>query len=352
MVLRVQVMKPTLPLFDDAAKYLRLVDETRVYSNRGPLVQSLESRFSTYLNVNSENVVLCSSATLGIQGACFLSDVPGFYVPSYTFTASALAVISSGKELKLLDINIDNWQIKLQKELKNFKYGIVNVIPFGANINLSAYDESEKIIFDAAASLGNPELNLSILSKNHIAIFSLHATKVMGIGEGGLVVFGDSEMASEFRSYINFGFIGSRESKILGTNAKMSEFQAAYGLAMLDSWNKEKEEWVLSRNEIKKIEAEFPTLFRQNVDLNISPYWISLSDPDLKKEIVRNFSQDGIETRDWWGRGVHNMSAFSQFQYGDFLNTEFIADSSVGLPFYRKISTKELDLIFSSLINV
>jgi dTDP-4-amino-4,6-dideoxygalactose transaminase len=180
----------------------------------------------------------------------------------------------------------------------------------------------------------------------------MHATKVLGIGEGGLVVFGDPNKANEFRSYINFGFSGSRDSKILGTNAKMSELQAAYGHAVLDNWEVEKQEWLGIREKAKRVQNNFPKLFNHNLEMDVSPYWLSYSTPEIKAEIFKTFQRFNIETRDWWARGLHNMPAFSEYNDKHFSITEKVADSSIGLPFFRDMKDSDFDRIHEALTDV
>ena len=205
---------------------------------------------------------------------------------------------------------------------------------------------------DAAASLGYYMQNPVKLNMNQSFVFSLHATKVLGIGEGGIAVFGDPEKANEFRSWINFGFSGSRDSKILGTNAKMSEMQAAYGHAVLDNWEIEKQEWLIVRKKAIQVERDFPELFNHNLEMDVSPYWLSYSNPERKVEIVKTFKKLNIETRDWWSRGLHNMPAFSKYKDKHFPITEKVADSSVGLPFFRDMKDSDFDRIHEALSNV
>ena len=65
---------------------------------------------------------------------------------------------------------------------------------------------------------------------------SLHATKVFGVGEGGLILCRDSELLRRCGRALNFGFDGSRDALTTGFNGKMSEYHAAVGLAALDGW--------------------------------------------------------------------------------------------------------------------
>ena len=345
-------MKPKLPTMKMVEIYLKILDTNKIYSNQGPLVRRLEQRFAALLKVKEENLVLCSSATLAIQGSSYLTNVSNFHVPSYTFSASGLAIRNSGKNLILDDISYDTWQINHAEIKPSTNEGILVVSPFGSNLEISEYQNFDSVVYDAAASLGRQNLDLSKLRKSHSIIFSLHATKVLGIGEGGLVVFGNNDKANDFRSWINFGFSGSRDSKILGTNAKMSEMQAAYGHAVLDNWEVEKQEWLSVREKAKCIENNFPELFHHNLEIDVSSYWLSYSNPELKVEIMKAFQRFNIETRDWWSRGLHNMPAFPKYNDKHFPITEKVADSSLGLPFFRDMKDSDFDRIHEALSNV
>lgn len=341
-------MKPNLPSVELVLPYLKEIDERKFYSNNGPLLRRLEQRYATFLNVDPSQVVVCSNATLALQGSYFLSEGEQILIPDFTFPATALAAEKVGKKIVLRDINIENFNLILSEKdaYENSIYSMV--IPFGAEVDLLEVPDFKSVVIDAAASLGSENLDLSLLKKEHTIVFSLHATKVLGIGEGGIAVFGSRERADAMRSYINFGFDGTRNSNILGTNGKMSEIQAAYGHAVLDNWVKEKKDWLKIRNQVQKIEDEFPKFFKQTFKLKCSPYWLSHSNKVLKEEIVKVFEMQGIQTRDWWAQGLHKMRAFSQFKGENFLNTEKVSGELLGLPFYRNMNSKVLDKIYSA----
>ena len=61
--------------------------------------------------------------------------------------------------------------------------------------------------------------------------FSLHATKGLATGEGGMVACTNAARIERIGQALNFGFSGSRESRSPSTNGKMSEYHAAVGLA-------------------------------------------------------------------------------------------------------------------------
>ena len=205
-------MRPKLPPLEHVSNYLTEMYSNGIYGNSGPLIKMLEKRYADYLNVDADLVVISSSATLALEGAAKLNPASIFYVPAYTFPAPALSVINSGKEISFQDVDLVNWQLDLDPIKSTKDQGIMYVLPFGsAYIDPKLY-EFENVIIDAAASIGNKNLVISKFPNNWVVVFSLHVTKVLGAGEGGISIFGNSAAANQFRAWINFGFSGNRNS--------------------------------------------------------------------------------------------------------------------------------------------
>ncbi len=339
---QISVMKPLLPSYEQYSKYLREVDLNRTYSNWGPLVQRLEHKYAEKLGlVDPSLVVLCSNATIAIQGFMQLSRIPTWHVQSFTFPATVHAAIQSGKDVVLADIDANTWMISAEGVENSSKEGIVPVLPFGADLDATKYADFDHVLIDAAASIGGAREWIKDMKPSWGVVFSLHATKSFGIGEGGLIVFGAKENADEFRSWINFGFSGQRVSQMLGTNAKLSEVQAAVGLAVFDNWDNEQEEWLEARAQVDKISSAFgiqpgpDALKSQSL---ISPYWIiQHSEARVVDEIERSLFENSIGTRRWWMSGAHNMPAFRHLKTDKLEHTDFVGARYLGLPFYRRI---------------
>ena len=348
----IPVMQPKLPKHRKVIPYLRSMDRRKVYSNNGYLLQTLEQRFAQMLGVDGDRVALCSSATLAIQGVCEITPVNEFKVPTFTFAATGLAIQKSGKDLELLDIDLNSWEVDISKTTINDSVGLVSVEPFGRTLNQQKYSTVKYHIIDAAASLGNYVNRPFTISKNQTLVFSLQATKVLGIGEGGLVLFGDSDSAREFRSWINFGFSGSRDSKIFGTNGKMSEIQAAYGHSALDGWMFEKKEWNEARKKVKKLDMKYSNIFSSYLSEEISPYWIIRAEESKILKIESCFKKNNIGTRRWWSHGLHKMPAFKNYARREFPNSDLVTSTSIGLPFFRGMTSKNLKKIDSVLAQI
>jgi dTDP-4-amino-4,6-dideoxygalactose transaminase len=346
----IPVMKPRLPTVQSYTQYLKQIDQNGVYSNRGPLVSLLESRYSEKLGIkDSSLVVLCSNATIAIQGFLQISSAATWHIPSFTFAATVHAGIQSGKEVVLEDIDPRTWMISSSVVKSPKTEGLIPVLPFGAPLDSSEYSKLEHVLIDAAASIGGASAWINSIGENWGVVFSLHATKSFGIGEGGLLVFGSRELADKFRKWINFGFSGSRESLISATNAKLSEVQAAVGLAVLDNWALEEDDWVRARAMTDKVSGDLQIGPFDVIPIGtISPYWIiSHADHKAVTRIGLALEEAGIETRKWWSFGCQEMPAFKQLNDKDFGNTKSVAGSYLGLPLFRGITQEEVGLVRS-----
>ena len=343
-------MRPQLPSVEQVSPWLEAMDASHIFSNFGPLVRELEKRHACRLRVDPEQVVSISNATLGLMGAVALSEASTWVVPAFTFPASAHAVLAAKKELEFRDVNPGTWL--LEPGAVDGNSGIMPVLPFGASIDLDLWRSYEHVVIDAAASLGASHIELSKLPRSWAVVFSLHATKVLPAGEGGLAVFGDLETARNFRAWTNFGFAGTRLSCMPAINAKMSEVTAAYGLASLENWETESVEWQTAHEQAQSISTEFGLHSPVGLTNGIHPYWIAqTSSSEEREEIEKQLRSAQIETRRWWPVPLQEMPAFNRWQTNT-PHASHAASTSVGLPMFRGLRTPDFDSIKKALQNM
>jgi len=275
------------------------MDSEQIYSNFGPLVRQLEQRYADILGVSAQQVVTSANATLALAGAVATLDKSEWSVPAWTFPATAHAPLMSGRRLAFADVSLDSWLLgDDSRPTRGEDRGRIPVIPFGANFQLDDFDpEEESLVIDAAASLGNFP-RLESLPKSWAVIFSLHATKILGCGEGALTIFGSSAAAKKFRAWSNFGFAGSRIPKFLATNAKMSEIAAAYALTALDQWETSEVSWRRVHASASAISKKHGLARSPRADASLSPYWIGVfKDESATKKAELVFAANAIDTR-------------------------------------------------------
>ncbi len=346
-------MKPQLAKYDQVAPFLQRIDLSNIYSNHGPLVQELEVAYSTYLKVPKDRIVALSNATQAIQGLVSISSNKDWIVPDYTFSATGLAVLNANRNLHICDVNSTDWKIDISLiSEEKLTFGLIPVMPFGSPITFEPYKTFNEVIIDAAASLGATPPNFDDMGINWAVVYSLHATKVLGAGEGAIVVCGNTDQANALRAWCNFGFLSGRNSDIQGTNAKMSEFAAAYGLFSILNIAVEKADWLTCQGNVATLTKGFDWATFVNAQPNFHPYWIaSFKDMQEKTKVAEKLELDGIQTKEWWAVPLSMQQAFSRSKIiSPSQNAKYLSGVHLGLPMFRGL-TSSVILEICDLIN-
>src|SRR5580704_1462408 len=167
----VPVMRPQLPLAERLLPYLRRIDQSRTYSNYGPLSRELEQRLANMLQLPAggvvTGVVTASSGTTALIGAILASAGRGTparplaLLPAFTFVATAAAVEQCGYTPYLADIDPDTWMLQPESlanhpELERIGV-VVPVAPFGRPVpqhrwQVFARQTGISVVIDGAAS--------------------------------------------------------------------------------------------------------------------------------------------------------------------------------------------------------
>lgn len=359
-----KILIPDLPKLVHIKKYLKQIDSTHIYSNFGPLNIKFINRIETLWG-DRVNILTASSCTAALVGAILTqknrsSNKKNICIlPSYTFVGTISAIISCGYRPVLLDINVDTWDLEVPEIESHPSFEsiglIVPVSIYGKNVDLKKWEKFSKdynipIVIDAAASFDTISSEyLSNLDLCTICI-SLHATKVIGTGEGGLILFSKKKGKEEYIRAINFGFYDSRESKGYSINGKMSEYHAAIGLAALDSWPKKykslKEITFLYKYYAHKLDLTNSILCGGEISM---AYCLCKSDRFSASIITTKAQELGIECRQWYGNGLHNQPQYKHIERGQLINTEILADKLIGIPMHNFLVKQDINEIITSL---
>jgi len=246
-------MRPfTQPLMPDRRKldkYLDGIYQSKWLTNNGPLVRELTIRLEEYLGV--ENLLLVSSGTMGLQIAYRALGISGVAADTqaeaittpFTFIATESSLRWEGLRPRFADIRPDTFNLCPEKTAKLITANTRAILPvhvYGNPCDVDAFDEIAtnsglSLVYDAAHAFGVQMNGESVLRRGDASVLSFHATKVFHTVEGGGVVFADADELYRARAIRNFGFDPvCGEIQSLGINGKMSEVNAAFGLALLD----------------------------------------------------------------------------------------------------------------------
>jgi dTDP-4-amino-4,6-dideoxygalactose transaminase len=350
----VAVARPRLPPAEAVLPYLQRIDEARWYSNFGPLLVELEQRLADRLAPPAK-VITVTNATQAITLALQAMDLPaGGYVamPSWTFVATAHAVIQAGLKPWFVDVDPDTGMLEPDavKRLPERPAAVIPVCAFGAMPDVAAWRAFRDacgvpVLIDAAAAFDQ------LADASLPAVVSLHATKVVGLGEGGYLATEDAELAARVRMLSTFGFKGSRESQIAATNAKLSEYTAAVGLAALDAWPGDRLRWMRAAQMLRIALIGLPQVRFQpgwGADWATSVCVVTLPD-GVADAVAVSLSADRVDTRRWWDSGCHTSRAFADCRREALPVTERLAASTLGLPFSIDMSAEDVARVVAAL---
>jgi dTDP-4-amino-4,6-dideoxygalactose transaminase len=358
----IPIMRPTLPSTDRLAPYLKSIDASRQYSNFGPLAVSLEDRLAEHYGLNQGTIATVANATLGLAIALSIQQpAPGSLcvMPAWTFVASAHAAVMAGLVPYFVDVEPETWTLDASKLLDEITRAparvgaVMPVMPFGLPLDIAAWDAFRSrtglaIAIDAAAAFD------SLTPGTVPSVVSLHATKALGIGEGGFVASTDAAIREAVRTRTNFGFHGSRQAQVAAFNAKLSEYPAAVGHAALDEWDRARAEWIDAASAYRRALRGSNQIRPQQ---GFGEAWISsacvlrFAQPAVDR-IEGSLADHGIETRRWWGAGAHAHPATASFPRTATSVTEALARSTLAVPFYRDIKAAEIGRVAEVVLAV
>jgi dTDP-4-amino-4,6-dideoxygalactose transaminase len=354
----VAVARPRLPKAEAIFPYLQEIDEARWYSNFGPLLTRLEQRLADRFTSPTQ-IVTVTNATQALTLALQAMDLaPGGYVamPAWTFVATAHAVTQAGLNPWFVDVDAATWMLDpaaVEELALNLNIEIAAVIPvcaFGAMPDLDAWIAFRErtgvpVLVDAAAAFD------TLHDARLPAVVSLHATKVLGLGEGGFLATEDAALAHRVRLMTTFGFHGSRDSQIAATNAKLSEYAAAVGHAALDGWPGDRLRFLRTAQMLRIALIGRPEVKFQDgwgADWVTSVCTVRLPRGSATA-VAASLREDGIDTRQWWGEGCHTSTAFLECRREPLPVTDQLAGSTLGLPFSVDMNADEIGRVAAAL---
>ncbi|WP_417237397.1 DegT/DnrJ/EryC1/StrS family aminotransferase [Bizionia paragorgiae] len=236
----INVTKTFLPPQDEYNAILKRAWDAGWITNRGALVLELEEKLKSYLQV--PNILATTNGTLPLQIAIKALGLTGEIITTpFSYVATTSSIVWEGCAPVFVDIHPEYLTIdetKIEAAITPKTSAILATHVFGnpcavEAIEVIAKKHKLKVIYDAAHCFGVTYKDKSIFEYGDISTCSFHATKVFHTGEGGALFTGSDELNDKLFYHHNFGHFGPEVFQGVGINAKMSELQAAMGLALL-----------------------------------------------------------------------------------------------------------------------
>ncbi|MCI8634313.1 MAG: DegT/DnrJ/EryC1/StrS family aminotransferase [Eubacterium sp.] len=329
---------------------------------QGAKVKEFEERVA-----EREGVEFCcatTSCTTALQLAMMaegMNDGMDVIVPSFTFVATANAVVSTGATPIFLDVCRDTYNLDaditehyieqnyflrfgkwISRKSGNQLWGIVPVHQFGlfANmpkLNQIARNYGLKIVEDAACALGAKIEEIRLGGFGNPACISFHPRKSITTGEGGMILTNDEELYCKVVELRNHGSaVGSDvrdkgegyllpEVRTAGFNYRMTDLQGAIGceqIKKLDYILKERKQIAQNYDELLEQKALIQAPFVPKGYYHAFQSYVCMLDlsgsieqvREKRRQIMYELERDGIVTRQGT-HAVHKLDYYKK-RYG------------------------------------
>tara|TARA_Y100000590_G_scaffold464932_1_gene635686 strand:- start:5575 stop:6696 length:1122 start_codon:yes stop_codon:yes gene_type:complete len=359
--------------FGNEKKYLNDCIKTRWIGSDGKYVKLFEQKLSNYVNRNYGISVSSGTAALDIAFAALdLKKNDEVILPSFTIISCLNPILRVGARPVFIDVDPDTWNMdvnQIEKRITKKTKIILAVHIYGIPVYMPkvikiAKKYNLKVIEDASEVIGQKIKNKFCGSFGEISTFSFYTNKHITTGEGGMVFTNNRQLAEKCKKLKNLFFEDKKRffHKEIGWNYRMSNLQAAIGLAQFENIKKiislKRKFGLTYYNKLKEIKSIKLQVAQTNYSKNI--FWvfgIVIIKNKISIEKIRNkLFKKGIQTRPFFWclhkqpvLKKYHSSIFETLPHSEFLSKNgFYLPSGLGLKISQiKYICTELKKIFS-----
>jgi len=335
----------------------------------GPKNREFEEAFAEYLNVG--HAVSMNSCASALQVAIESQGIKGeVIVPSFTWVASANAILKGGALPVFADIQPDTCNIDpiaVENLITSRTEGIMPVHYAGQTADMTdimriARKHGLAVIEDSAETIGGTHHG-KFAGSFGVGCFSFFPTKNITTGEGGMLTTNDGALARKVRCLIGHGIDNStyeresagkpwfRGASIVGYNFRLSNFQAAMGLVQfkkLDTLNNRRRDLADSYKKYLSGLSQIHLPFEKPENRHVyQMFTIQVKNANCRDDLVNYLRESGIGASVHFSPVVHEMKPFGEkkFRRGDLTNTEKVASRIITLPIYPDMAVQDVEFV-------
>jgi UDP-4-amino-4,6-dideoxy-N-acetyl-beta-L-altrosamine transaminase len=350
---------------------------------QGPAVTAFERAFAERHGVT--HAVAVANATAGLHIACLaLGAGPGkrVWTSPNSFLASANCALYCGAEIDFVDIDpgtrnmsVDALREKLAAAGDALPHIVIPVDFAGLPCDLREIRELAdrygfRILEDASHATGATYQGTPVGSVHADAtVFSFHAVKIVTTAEGGLVATQDAALARRLQLLRSHGMTRESgemehasegawyyEQQLLGFNYRMTDLQAALGVAQLARLEAMHERRAAHAARYDTLLADMPLIVPARLPDRVSAWHLYAIEIDARRtgatraEVFAAMRGAGI------GVNVHYIPIHTQphytrlgFRRGDFPHAERYYERAVSLPLFPRMTVAQQDTVVATL---
>ena len=348
------VTKTFLPPIEAYQTQVKRAFDNQWLTNRGELVLELEGKLKGYLA--TDNIIITNNGTIPLQIALKLLGKGGEIITTpFSYVATTAAIVWENCTPVFVDIHPEYLTIdeaKIEAAITPKTTAILATHVFGNPCKVEAIEAiakkyNLKVIYDAAHCFGVKYHRQSIFNYGAISTCSFHATKLFHTGEGGAMFSNDKTLQHQLFYSHNFGHETPTSFYGVGINGKISELQAAMGLAVfpyMDTIIAERKKVVNYYN----THLDFSTLtklkIRENTEWNYSYYPVIFETEKHLLDVLKKMNENNIFPRRYFYPSLNTLN-YTQGQ--SMLISESIASRILCLPLFVGLEENILEKIVS-----
>jgi len=263
--------------------------------SKGEFIDRFEDKFAKYIGVS--HAITCSSGTAALMlayHAIGMNADTRVIVPDNTFIATYNMARMFTTKIETCSVDKDTWTLPL----KGIKGGVgVGVHLYGNPCDMGdIYKGKFAFIEDCAQSIGSKFKGKMVGSYGLASCFSFHSAKMITTGEGGMVCTNNDEIARRIRHLKNQAMTEPYVHTGMGYNERMTNIQAALGLAQLERIDELIE---AKKSATKYLDENLSPNFKRQKDQRNSSVvkWANAYQHHYAKKIRQELAKDGIDTR-------------------------------------------------------
>lgn len=333
----------------------------------GPKVKEFEENYAKFAGV--KHAIAVNTGTAALHAALLAAGIKSgdeVILPSFTFVATAEAVVLAGGRPVFADIDPETYTLSPESVEKNVTENTKAVIPvdlYGLPADIKgireiAVDNGLVIVEDCAQSHGATCEGKPAGALADLACWSLYAAKNIGTGEGGVVTTDNDELAEKVRMVRTHGEKVKYQSLMLGTNYRMTEIQAAIGIVQLDRLpeffdKRSKNAKKLTKNLEKTEKIKLPPNLNNRTH-SWYLYTVRIKDATEEKrnKIITRMHTNGIGAEAYYPIPINKMPYYGKtFGFFDLPETEKAAKQVISLPIHPKVTDEQINYISKTLLS-
>jgi dTDP-4-amino-4,6-dideoxygalactose transaminase len=334
----------------------------------GPEVSAFEKKFADF--AGAKHAIAVNTGTAALHAAVLAVGVKQgdeVILPSFTFVATAEAIVLAGAKPVFADIDPETYNLSLlavEKAITKKTKAIMPVDLYGFSADMKPLKEIAAknglaLVEDAAQAHGTTYEGKPAGAFADAACWSLYASKNMTTGEGGVVTTNDDQIAETLRMIRTHGEKAKYSSLMLGTNYRMSEIQAAIGNVQMQKLptfiakrrnNAQQLTKLLEKN--NKLVLPF-----ESKDMLHSWYLYTARLKDATEEernfLVEALKKKGIRSEVYYINPVHHMPFYREtFGSAKLPQTEKASKQVFSLPIHPGVTDEQARFIGETVLNL